>query len=107
MAGAKGVQHKNISQRGQCLGELGLVLGLLLVEADVELGQGVDAALLDLLGDCSTQIDSLDEPIVGLTYFVLQDYATGEGVSSNTVYFRMTQEQFDRFLALTAPYADA
>ena len=63
-------------------------------------------ALLDLLGDCSTQIDSLDEPIVGLTYFVLQDYATGEGVSSNTVYFRMTQEQFDRFLALTAPYAN-
>ena len=44
---------------------------------------------------------------MGLTYFVLQDYATGEGVSSNTVYFRMTQEQFDRFLALTAPYADA
>ena len=34
-------------------------------------------------------------------------YATGDGVSSNTVYFRMTQEQFDRFLALTAPYADA
>lgn len=63
--------------------------------------------LLDLLGACSTQIDSLDEPIVGLTYFVLQDYATGDGVSSNTVYFRMTQEQFDRFLALTAPYADA
>ena len=64
-------------------------------------------ALLDLLGACSTQIDSLDEPIVGLTYFLVQDYATGKGISSNTVYFRMTQEQFDRFLALTAPYADA
>lgn len=64
-------------------------------------------ALLDLLEACSTQIDSLDEPIVGLTYFLVQDYATGKGISSNTVYFRMTQEQFDRFLALTAPYADA
>ena len=86
-------------------GELGLVEGhidgryLLVIDGH--------AALLDLLGACSTQIDSLDEPIVGLTYFVLQDYATGDGVSSNTVYFRMTQEQFDRFLALTAPYADA
>lgn len=60
--------------------------------------------LLDLLQSCSTQIDSLDEPIVGLSYFLTQDYNMGTGVSVGTVYFRMTQAQFDRFLALTAPY---
>ena len=46
-------------------------------------------ALLDLLGACSTQIDSLDEPIVGLTYFLLQDYATGKGCLLYTSFAEM------------------